>query len=100
MENSICKFFGNTYKVHSTKLEIARQIASWRGCQADATYFLTDGHKEKDVIIPGKLYNKAAMVLELPERAKNSNRISQGKKIAEINKKHRFLRNTILKIDP
>ncbi len=94
MKSKIWKYFGNTYKVYCENLEVASQIANWKACQVDATYFLPDGRKEKDVIIPGKLYNKAAMVLGLPERAKNSNRISQGKKMAVANQKHQFLRNT------
>ncbi len=96
MENVIWKYFGNTCKVHCSELEFARKIGSWTDCELSSVYFFPDGHTERDIIIPCKLYNQAANLLGLPAKAKNSNRVVQGENMAKTNKKYRFSRNTIL----
>jgi len=97
---AIWEFFGNTYKAHCRDLSLAKKIATWEGCEASSVYYYPDGHREMDVIFPGKLYNRVAEVLNLPFREKNPQRVAQGQKMSVINKKHRFLRNTKVQNSP
>jgi hypothetical protein len=93
---AIWKICGNMYKAHCKDPGLAKKIASWEGCERGAVYHCPDGHREMDVIFPGKLYNRVAELLKLPFREKNPKRVAQGQKMSVMNKKHRFLRNTKL----
>lgn len=94
MENKIGRYHRQVYKAHCADPALARKIASWDGCERSAIYHFPDGHREVDVLFPGKLYNRVAQLLGLPPRSKNLKRMAQGKRMSVINKKHRFSRNT------
>ena len=47
-------------------MSLAKRIANWEGCEKSSTYYYPDGHKETDVVFPGKLYNRVAQLLRLP----------------------------------
>lgn len=93
---AIFKFGDNMYKAHCKDSSLAKKIATWQGCESGSVYHYPDGHKEMDVIFPGKLYNRVAELLGLPLEKKNPKRVAQGQKMSVMNKKHRFLRNTKL----
>ncbi len=96
MPNDIWKYQGSAFKAHCTNMSLAKRIANWEGCEKSSTYCYADGHKEMDVIFPGKLHNRVADLLNLPMKEKNPRRVTQGQKMSVMNKKHRFLRNTKL----
>jgi hypothetical protein len=93
---AIFKFGGNVYKAHCKDSGLAKKIATWEGCEPSSVYQYPDGHKEMDVVFPGKLYNRVAELLKLPLKEKSPKRVAQGQKMSVMNKKHRFLRNTKL----
>ena len=93
-KGSIWRYQGNVFKAHCTDTGLAKKVASWRGCQRSSVYRYPDGHMEMDVLFPERLYSRVAGLLELPLRQKNPKRIVQGQRMAVINKKHQFSRNT------
>jgi len=97
LTNEIWRYEGNIYKAHCMDPAVARQIAGWERCERSAVYHYPDGHREMDVLFPGRFYNRVAELLKLPLRQKNPKRVAQGRKMSVINKKHRFSRNTRLR---
>lgn len=93
----IWRFCGSIFKAHCKDTVMAKKIAGWEDCERSSVYHYPDGHREMDVLFPGKLYNRVAELLKLPLRQKNPKRVAHGLKMAVINKKHRFLRNMKLK---
>jgi len=93
---AICRFYGNIYKAHCKDPVVAKKIAGWEDCERSSVYDYPDGHREMDVIFPGRLYNRVAELLKLPLKEKNPKRVAHGQRMSVINKKHRFLRNTRL----
>ena len=94
MKNDIWKWFGSEFKVHCEKREDYQQIVCWTKCRPGGSYLFPDGHKEYDVIIPTSLYDRVAKLLGLPPRPVCEKRRIHGHEMAEMNKKHRFLRKT------
>jgi hypothetical protein len=94
--NDIWKYQGSAFKAHCTNMSLAKRITNWEECEKSGTYYYPDGHREMDVIFPGKLYNRVAELLNMPLREKNPKRVAQGQKMSVVNEKHRFLRNTKL----
>ena len=93
----IWRFCGNIYKAHCKDTAVGKRIAGWEDCERSSVCHYPDGHREMDVIFPGRLYNRVAELLKLPLRQKNPKRVAQGQRMSVINKKHRFLRNTRLR---
>lgn len=97
LSNDIWKYQGNSFRAHCKDSALAKKIAGWEDCERSSVYHYPDGHREMDVVFPGRLYNRVAELLKLPLKEKNPNRVAQGRKMSVINKKHRFLRNTRLR---
>ena len=97
VKNEIWKWFGREFKVHCERWEDYKIIVSWEKCREGGSYLFPDRHKEYDVIIPAMLYNRVAELLNLPFRSVCEKRRIHGQKMAETNRKHRFLRKTIPK---
>lgn len=94
MVNEIWKWFGKECKVHCEKREDYDKIVSWEKCRPGGWYLIPDEPNEYDVIIPSLLFNRVAKQLSLPSRPVCENRRIHGQKMAETNRKHRFLRKT------
>ena len=95
MKNEIWKWFGRKFKVHCEKREDYLRIVSWKKCRPGGSYLFPDGHKEYDALILAVYYDRAAELLALTTRPVCEKRRIHGQKMAETNRKHRFLRKTI-----
>ncbi|MEW6014394.1 MAG: hypothetical protein AB1690_03625 [Candidatus Zixiibacteriota bacterium] len=100
MVNDIWKWFDGKFKVHCREYDQARQILGWNGAEEGGIYQFPDGHVEMDVLIPGRLYDRVAKLLKLPNKAKSPGRVVVGKQKAETNSRHRFLRRSFSEICP
>ena len=96
LSNDIWKYQGNSFRAHCKDSALAKKVAGWEDCERSSVYHYPDGHREMDVVFPGRLYNRVAELLKLPLKEKNPNRVAQGRKMSVVNKKHRFLCNTRL----
>lgn len=94
MKNEIWKWFERKYKVHCEKREGYIKIVSWTKCRPGGLYMFPDGHIEYDALIPAEYYNRVTELLNLPSRPVCEKRRNHGQRMAETNKKHRFLRKT------
>ena len=95
MKNEIWKWFGRKYKVHCEKRGDYVKMISWTKCRTGGCYIFPEGHIEYDALIPAVYYNRVAELLDLPLRPVCEKRRIHGQKMAETNKKHRFLRKTM-----
>ena len=95
MKNEIWKWFGRECKVHCREREDHVKIVCWKKCRPGGWYLFPDGHIEYDALIPAVYYNRVAELLDLPTRPVCEKRRNHGQKMAETNKKHRFLRKTM-----
>lgn len=100
MNNVVCKWFGSKYRVHCENIGAARIILSWIGTEFGAEYYYPDRHREMDVLVPGKMHNRVAELLGLPEKRKSPGRVAAGQKQAQTNSKYRFLRRSESKTSP
>jgi len=92
MKSEIWAYYRGYFKVYTEDYETKQKIASWNGCKHSNTYYNRYGQLIGwDLIFPSKLYNKVAQLLGLPMRAKNHNRVNQGKKLGLLAKDKDFL---------
>lgn len=100
MDNEIWKWFGSEFKVHCNSREDYVKIVGRRKSRPGGWYLFPDGHNEYDALIPAQYYNRVARLLGLPLRPVSRARKGQGLRMSEMNKSHRFLRNTNSKLSP
>jgi len=79
-KSEIWRFGPDCFKVYTEDLAAAAKIAGWKGCRFHASYFFPDGRFVRDILIPRKLYKRAAALLGLPLPRRNPNRVRAGKK--------------------
>jgi hypothetical protein len=92
MEPEIWLYYRGFYKVYTEDYEAMKKITSWQGCKRSCIYSNYKGQVFGwDLIFPSRLYNKVAKTVGLPLRAKNPNRVSQGKKLGQLAKENDFL---------
>ena len=68
MKNEIWKWFGSEYKVHFENEDDYRQVLKWSGCRPGGVYYMPDGTREYDAIIPAAHYDRVAKLLGLPPK--------------------------------
>jgi len=70
MKNRIWPWFNDEFKAYCENNEDYRKIMSWKDTRHGSTYFFPDGTVRYDVIILRNLHNRAAKLLDLPERVR------------------------------
>ena len=72
-------------KVFVTETAIKSRILSWKKSKLHCVYHYPNGKCAWDIILPCGYYNRAARVLNFPERQKNANRVKSGKTVGQVN---------------
>lgn len=85
METKIWKYGRGFIKVFVIDYAMKVQISRWEKAKVHCHYWLPKGKKAWDIILPSKLHDRVAVILGLPKRQKNKNRVKAGKTVGKLN---------------
>ena len=70
--------------------KIKEKVARWKKAKLHCRYFLPNGKRAWDFIVPSELYNRLAQLLDIPLRKKSPKRIIAGEKVGRFFSTRRF----------